>query len=139
MDQHGFTLSLEELKQVVANNDKQRFAFSEDLSMIRANQGHSVKVELDFAEQRPPAILFHGTAVRNLGSIQAKGLLKGKRHHVHLSADEATALKVGLHYGKPVILKIQALHMHDQGIPFLLSENGVWLTQYVAPQFIEFP
>ena len=139
MDQHGFTLSLEELKQVVANNDKQRFAFSEDLSMIRANQGHSVKVELDFAEQRPPAILFHGTAVRNLGSIQAKGLLKGKRHHVHLSADEATALKVGLRYGKPVILKIQALHMHDQGIPFLLSENGVWLTQYVAPQFIEFP
>ncbi|MEM9983769.1 MAG: RNA 2'-phosphotransferase, partial [Bacteroidota bacterium] len=127
------------LKQVVTNNNKQRFAFSEDYAMIRANQGHSVQVELDLVEQRPPAILFHGTATKNVASIQEKGLLKRQRHHVHLSSDEVTALKVGRRYGQPVILKVEALQMYEQGIPFLLSQNGVWLTEYVAPKFIAFP
>ena len=110
---HGRAITLAELQFVVANNDKQRFSFSADGSLIRANQGHSIEVELGYAPATPPATLYHGTAECFMGSIKAKGLLKGRRHHVHLSADEATAIKVGQRHGKPVVLQVQAGVMHD--------------------------
>lgn len=131
-----FPLTLGQLKQVVENNDKKRFAFSNDFSRIRANQGHSVTVDLDLPEQVPPATLYHGTAKKNLDSIQENGLVKGERHHVHLSIDKQTALKVGQRYGKPVILTIRAEDMYKNGFKFYLSENGVWLTEHVPAIYI---
>ncbi|MCE7993616.1 MAG: RNA 2'-phosphotransferase [Roseivirga sp.] len=132
-------LTLKELKEVVDTNDKKRFAFSDDFTMIRANQGHSISVDLKLEEKTPPGLLYHGTAVQNLGSIKGQGLIKGQRHHVHLSADQETALKVGGRHGKPVILTISAMNMYQSGIKFYQSENGVWLTDHVAVQFISFP
>lgn len=130
-------LTLEKLKTVVENNDKKRFIFSADFKKIRANQGHSVNVDLEFQEVKPPAILYHGTATRNLRSIKTKGLLKGKRHHVHLSADPETAKKVGMRYGKPVVLEIDTGQMQKDGLKFFRSKNGVWLTEYVSPEYIK--
>ena len=136
-DAHGFAISLEELKAVVANNDKKRFSFSEDAAFIRANQGHSIDIELEYRPTEPPAILYHGTAEQFLNSIMERGLLKGKRHHVHLSKDVATALKVGQRHGKPAVLRINSGRMHQEGQEFYLSENGIWLTEYVPPRYIE--
>jgi len=134
----GTKLSYEDLKEVVINDNKQRFSFSEDFKKIRANQGHSLDVNLDFLEKEPPEILYHGTALKNIQSIKLKGITKRSRHHVHLSTDFETALIVGKRYGKPVVLKILAKQMFERGIIFKVSENGVWLTDYVAPEFIEF-
>ena len=136
MKRNGRGLSVEQIKEVVANNDKKRFAFSPDFKRIRANQGHSLQVDLDLKEKAPPEWLYHGTTERNLDSIIEKGILKGKRHHVHLSPDEATAKKVGSRHGKPVVLPVEAGAMHQQGIKFYLSENGVWLTEHVAAEYI---
>lgn len=132
-------LTFEEVKEVVDTNDKKRFAFSDDFTMIRANQGHSLKVDLKLEEKTPPGLLYHGTAVQNLDSIKAQGLVKGQRHHVHLSADKETAVKVGGRHGKPVVLTIAAMNMYQSGVKFYQSENGVWLTDQVAVQFIEVP
>lgn len=135
-DAHGFSISLEELKAVVANNDKKRFSFSEDASLIRANQGHSIDVELGYRPTQPPAILYHGTAERFLNSIIERGLTKGSRRHVHLSKDVATALKVGRRHGKPAVLRVNSGQMHRDGHEFYMSENGVWLVEYVPPGYI---
>jgi putative RNA 2'-phosphotransferase len=134
---HAFPISMEELKRVVETNDKKRFAFSEDETRIRASQGHSVEVDLQYEPAVPPEILFHGTAERFLASIQAQGLLKGKRHHVHLSRDILTALKVGQRYGKPVLLQVKSGEMHREGQLFFISTNGVWLTDHVPPAHLE--
>lgn len=131
-------LTFEELKEVVDTNDKKRFAFSDDFTMIRANQGHSLKVDLKLEEKTPPGLLYHGTAIQNLDSIKEQGLIKGQRHHVHLSADKETAVKVGGRHGKPVVLTIASMNMYQSGITFYRSENGVWLTDHVAVQFIDF-
>ena len=139
INNNDFKLTLDELKSVVENNDKKRFLFSPDFSKIRANQGHSIKVDLELTEKIPPENLFHGTAEKNLQSIKGKGLIKGQRHHVHLSADKETAYKVGQRYGNPIILIIKANQMQEQGLKFYQSENGVWLTDTVSPHFIEFP
>ena len=133
----GEPLSRDVLQEVVANNDKKRFAFNEDLTLIRANQGHSVTVELGYEAKEPPLVLFHGTASKNLESIKSQGLVRGSRHHVHLSADETTAKKVGQRHGSPVVLVVKAKEMHDAGHAFLLSENGVWLTDAVPTRFIK--
>ena len=117
---------------------QQRFSFSSDNKRIRANQGHSFEVDLGLVAQKPPEILFHGTATRNIDSIKEKGLVKGKRHHVHLSTNEETAREVGKRNGVPVVLKVQAGQMHKDGIAFYLSENRVWLTQSVPAAYIEF-
>jgi putative RNA 2'-phosphotransferase len=130
--------SLEDLKRVVRENDKQRFHLSEDNARIRANQGHSIAVEHLLTEKQPPEVLFHGTTEKNLASIKSKGLLKMKRHHVHLSADTETAKKVGSRHGKPVILRINAAAMHQNGHAFFISKNGVWLTDHVPSAFIGF-
>jgi putative RNA 2'-phosphotransferase len=135
---HGTRITREELDDVVKNNNKQRFAISEDGTRIRASQGHSTDVELGYAPSSPPDILFHGTATRNLASIRAEGLLKGKRHHVHLSSDSATATQVGSRHGNPVVLIVRAGDMPAAGHEFFLSANGVWLTEHVPATFIDF-
>jgi putative RNA 2'-phosphotransferase len=139
-NRRGKSLSRELIDRVVAENDKQRFSISADGTRIRANQGHSLRdIDLSLTPQIPPEVLFHGTVERFLDSIRQQGLQKRSRNHVHLSPDQETATKVGMRRGKPIILRIHACKMHDQGIEFFLSENGVWLTDHVALEFIEFP
>jgi len=134
----GRVISMEQLCEVVQTNDKKRFEFSPDRLRIRASQGHSVDVELGYQSATPPEVLYHGTADRNIGSIRRQGLLKGQRHHVHLSLDAATATNVGQRYGRPVVLRIAAAAMHAAGMEFFVSTNGVWLTDHVPPQYIQF-
>jgi putative RNA 2'-phosphotransferase len=124
------------LERVVAENDKQRFAFSEDGSRIRASQGHSIDVDLQLRAAEPPAVLYHGTASRFLKSILASGLRAGARHHVHLSADRETATRVGARHGFPAVLVVDAARMHADGIAFYQSDNGVWLTGDVKPSYL---
>lgn len=131
-------LSIEALKIVVAQNDKQRFAFNEDFSKIRANQGHSIGVDLELQPVSPPDILYHGTATQNLLSIRKKGLIKGSRQHVHLSKDTETAKKVGTRHGFPAVLQVKAGEMHAAGFTFYCSDNGVWLTDNVPSQYLIF-
>src|SRR5579864_4688475 len=133
----GFPITYDELIECVETNDKKRFALNAAGDLIRANQGHSVEVDLQLEEKQPPAVLYHGTVERFLASIMAEGLKKGKRHHVHLSKDTDTARKVGARRGKPVILRVDAGKMHSQGFKFFLSVNGVWLTDAVPPSFLK--
>lgn len=139
MGRHDHPLTRDQLDFVVAHCEKQRFAFSEDRARIRASQGHSVEVELGYAPATPPDLLYHGTVDRFLPSIRAAGLIKGKRHHVHLSRDVETAAKVGDRRGKAEILTIDAKSMSADGLAFFVSDNGVWLTDHVPPQYITFP
>jgi putative RNA 2'-phosphotransferase len=134
---HGFPLTENELEAVVAGSDKQRFSFSDNRLLIRANQGHSVNVDLGYQPIAPPEELYHGTVNRFLMSILDNGLSKGKRHHVHLSADLGTAQKVGARRGVPVILRVMSGRMHRDGYLFFRSENGVWLTDKVPPEYLE--
>jgi len=138
VNQKGIRLDFATLQIVVDTNDKKRFAFSDDQSRIRASQGHTIEVDLNLPPQVPPAVLFHGTAVKYLPEIKEKGLYKMDRQHLHLSAEEGTAQNVGGRHGKPVVLVIQALAMHEKGYSFYLSDNGVWLTDHVPPAFIDF-
>ena len=132
----GFAISYDELIACVETNDKQRFAFDDTGDRIRANQGHSVEVDLQLQEAVPPDVLYHGTVERFLDSILAEGLIKGKRHHVHLSRDMETARRVAARRGKPVILQVDAARMDAQGFKFFLSANGVWLTDTVPATFL---
>jgi putative RNA 2'-phosphotransferase len=127
-------ITLDELREVVAKNNKQRFGWSADGTRIRANQGHSVSVNLQLPAQTPPDVLYHGTASQNLETILREGLRPMRRHHVHLSRDVETARTVGARHGKPVVLEVDAASMHFSGLQFLQSENGVWLTDHVPPQ-----
>ena len=131
-------LTLENLKRIVETNDKKRFVFSEDGKRIRASQGHSLQVDLQLKEAVPPHQLFHGTALKNLDSIKKEGLLKGQRHHVHLSADRQTAQRVGARYGKPGVIRVNAAAMHQDHFLFFQSENGVWLTEAVPSRYLDF-
>jgi putative RNA 2'-phosphotransferase len=128
--------SFEDLEEVVETNNKKRFAFNEDKTMIRASQGHSIDIDLALKAVQPPDFLYHGTADSNISSIFEKGIEKRNRQHVHLSADKETATKVGMRHGKPIILTIRTKEMFDNGIPFYLSANGVWLTDFVDAKYI---
>lgn len=132
----GHALDRATLERIVAESDKQRFKLSDDGMRIRANQGHSVEVQLELAPQQPPEILFHGTVAKFLAAIRRDGLIRGSRHHVHLSADLDTAQKVGQRRGKPIVLRVRAGEMARGGAEFFLSENGVWLTEHVPPEFL---
>jgi len=132
---HGYTMEL--LDEIVETNNKKRYEFSEDKTRIRARQGHSVEVDVELKEMTPPAILYHGTAEATVPAIMKEGIIKGTRLHVHLSATAETALNVGKRHGKPVVLKVNAKQMHEDGIRFYLSNNGVWLTEYVGAEYIE--
>jgi putative RNA 2'-phosphotransferase len=132
----GFRLTREELDEVVARNDKQRFSFDEDGTRIRANQGHSTEVDLQLEPQTPPDILYHGTAGDSLPTILEDGLKRMARHHVHLSATAPTARTVGARHGAPVVLVVDAAALHRAGITFYRSANGVWLVDAVPPEFL---
>jgi len=139
VNRHGVALTPEQLKHIVATSDKKRFAFSEDGLCIRASQGHSVEIDLQYPPQTPPEVLYHGTAVRFLDNIRQHGLLKMERHDVHLSAETKITVQVGGRHGRPALLTIRAGDMHRAGFIFRCSANGVWLVDHVPPQFIEFP
>ena len=134
---HGFRFSREELDHVVATNDKRRFAV--EGTRIRASQGHTVEVDLGLAPAVPPPYLYHGTVARNLEAIRADGLRAMDRHDVHLSADRATATRVGARRGRPVVLSVDAAAMHRDGHVFRVSANGVWLTGSVPGRYLRFP
>lgn len=139
VNSHGVTLTLDQLKHVVATSDKKRFAFSDDGQRIRASQGHSIEVDLQYPPQTPPEILYHGTATRFLDGIRQHGLQKMERHDVHLSAETKVTVQVGGRHGKPALLTIRAGDMHRASFVFRCSANGVWLVNHVPPQFIQFP
>ncbi len=133
---HDFPLSPAELREVVEGSDKQRFAFDPTGTMIRANQGHSVDVDLGLSPTPPPEELFHGTGAGAVESILATGLERRARHHVHLSPDEETARRVGMRHGRPVVLRVAAGEMARAGHAFYVSANGVWLVDSVPPEYL---
>lgn len=134
---HGTKITEEIVREVVKKNDKQRFTISSDTLFIKANQGHSISVDLELREAVPPDLLYHGTVERFLKRIQSEGLLKMKRHHVHLSDSKDKARQVGMRRGKPIILKIAASLMYAEGSRFYVSPNDVWLTDIVPAKYIE--
>ena len=132
----GMPLSRAELDEVVARNNKQRFAFDESGTRIRASQGHSVPVDLELEPREPPATLYHGTGEGAVAAIQREGLRKMRRHHVHLSSDVATAVMVGRRHGRPVVFAVDAAAMRRADSTFFCSENGVWLVNAVPPTYL---
>ncbi|WP_371199263.1 RNA 2'-phosphotransferase [Flammeovirga sp. OC4] len=137
LEAYQHPITLQELEFLVENNNKKRFSFNEDKTMIRANQGHSVNVDLNLQPITPPSILYHGTAEKFLKSIREKGLIKKNRHHVHLSADIETARSVGQRHGKVVIFEVNTQKMLEEGVLFFKSENNVWLTDTVPFHFLK--
>jgi putative RNA 2'-phosphotransferase len=139
LDAHGWATTRKQLAEVVDTNDKQRFEWDLEGDRIRARQGHSVEVDLALPAVVPPDVLYHGTPVRNLGSILATGLDRRQRQHVHLSADVATAEKVGARRGEFVVLVVDAARMHADGHEFRVSTNGVWLVDAVPAAYVRAP
>lgn len=133
---HSFAIDFNELKEVVDRNDKKRFSFDATGNLIRANQGHSIEIDLQLKSAIPPDILYHGTGQRAIESIMAEGLCKMSRHHVHLSTDITTAYKVGKRHGSPVVFAINAATMHNNSYTFYCSDNGVWLVDRVSPEYL---
>lgn len=133
----GVNITRDELDEIVRTDNKGRYSYSDDGTKIRANQGHSVKVDLGFTPIQPPAVLYHGTASRFLDSINRDGLTPQTRQHVHLSAAFDTAVDVGRRHGRPVVLIIDAEKMYNEGVEFYRSENGVWLTNAVPAKYIK--
>lgn len=129
--------TMEMLEEIVRTDEKMRYSFNKDKTLIRANQGHSVPVDVELEEKEPPKHLYHGTGEKYVSSIEEKGLIPKSRLYVHLSSDYSTAEKVGARHGKPVIYRIQADEMYRDGYKFYLSVNGVWLTDKVPPQYFE--
>ena len=134
----GISFDIEALREIVANDEKGRYRFSDDGMRIRANQGHSVAVDVELTAQIPPPILFHGTARKFAQSIKADGLLPQNRLYVHLSEDLETALSVGARHGAPVVFQIDAAAMGEAGHIFYRSENGVWLCKGVPARYLSF-
>ena len=124
------------LEQIVAEDEKQRYSFNEDKTLIRANQGHSIPVDVELEEKQPPEILFHGTGEKYVSSINEQGLIPKSRLYVHLSGDEETAHKVGQRHGKPAIYKVKSGDMYRDGFKFFCSVNGVWLTKIVPVKYL---
>lgn len=133
---NAFPISRSELDEVVAENDKQRFSFDKSGTLIRANQGHSVEIDLQLEPAIPPDVLYHGTGHKAMELIQQHGLNKMSRHHVHLSPDIETARKVGARHGHPVVFTIDAAAMQRAGYTFYRSDNGVWLVDCVPSDYL---
>ena len=139
LNENGHKVNMYVLEDIVKNNDKKRFAFNEDKTMIRASQGHSVNVDLGLESLTPPTILYHGTAIDTVSLIKKSSDIRSmSRTHVHLSKDIETAFKVGKRHGKACVLIIEAEKMCDDGFKFFQSENGVWLTEIVPVEYIKF-
>lgn len=151
LDQHGWadvdelikgieknqTFSRELLEEIVRSDEKQRYSFNEDGTKIRANQGHSITVDLELQRKEPPEILWHGTAEKYAVSIDQMGLKPGNRMYVHLSSDEQTAEKVGRRHGEPVLYQVKSGEMYRRGFRFYQSVNGVWLTYMVPVEYLK--
>ncbi len=133
----GIKLDRPTLNHIVETNSKKRFAFNETFEKIRASQGHSIEIELGYVNEKPPAILFHGTAEKIVQSILANGLEKRNRQHVHLSSDLTTAMKVGQRHGKPFVFQVLAEQMYNDNFQFFISDNGVWLTDKVPTKYLK--
>ncbi|MDF2435110.1 MAG: putative 2-phosphotransferase [Mucilaginibacter sp.] len=133
----GLPVSPDELEEVVRTNSKQRFSFDATGTLIRANQGHSVEVDLQLAPRVPPDVLYHGTGERSVQAIQERGILKMSRQHLHLSSDVATARSVGARHGRPVVFAIHSAAMVRDGHLFYLSDNGVWLVEHVPCGYLQ--
>lgn len=131
----GRQIDMDTLERIVRENNKQRYSFNEDHTKIRANQGHSIRVDVELKETEPPQYLFHGTVSRFLPAIRKEGIRKMDRQYVHLSADFQTALAVGRRHGAPVVLTVDAAAMARDGVTFYLSANGVWQCEYVSPKY----
>ena len=134
----GIKLDRETLDYIVATNSKKRFAFNDTLDKIRTSQGHSVEIELDYQSQSPPEILYHGTCENSVQSIMETGIEKRGRQHVHLSSNMETAMQVGQRHGKPYVFKVLARQMYTDNFQFYLSDNGVWLTDYVPGKYLRY-
>ena len=130
-------LTMEDLERIVDEDEKQRYSFNEDKTLIRANQGHSVPVDVELEQVEPPEFLYHGTATKYEESIDREGLIPKSRLYVHLSGAEETARKVGIRHGKPVIYRIRSGEMHRDGYVFFRSVNGVWLIKAVPPMYMD--
>ena len=131
-----YPLDMEGLEEIVRTDEKQRYSFNEDKTLIRANQGHSIPVDVELEELVPPEILYHGTGEKYSASIDAHGLIPKSRLYVHLTADHDTAVKVGKRHGKPVVYEVAAGSMHQDGYSFYRSVNGVWLTKAVPRKYL---
>ena len=129
--------NMEILEEIVCTDEKQRYSFNEDKTLIRANQGHSIPVDVELEELVPPEILWHGTGEKYVSSIDKQGLIPKSRLYVHLSKDEETAINVGARHGKPVIYLVSAKKMYEDGHKFYRSVNGVWLTKSVPLQYLQ--
>lgn len=132
----GYDLDMETLEEIVRTDNKQRYSFNDNHTLIRANQGHSINVDVELEEKEPPETLFHGTGEKFVPSISEQGLVPKSRLYVHLSKDKETAEKVGARHGKPHIFLVKAGEMHRAGYKFYLSKNGVWLTKSVPKEFL---
>lgn len=130
-------LDMEGLERIVAEDEKQRYSFNEDKTLIRANQGHSIPVDVELEQVEPPEILYHGTATKYEEAIDQEGLIPKSRLYVHLSGDEETARKIGIRHGKPVIYRIKSGEMHRGGYVFYRSVNEVWLIKAVPVKYLE--
>ena len=126
----------EMLEEIVVTDDKGRYSFNEDKTLIRANQGHSVPVDVELEEVKPPDVLYHGSAIQYITSIREQGLIPKSRLYVHLSADRKTAQGVGMRHGVPVVWAIDTLAMYENGFKFYKSVNGVWLTKHVPVNYL---
>ena len=133
----GRKIDMKTLEEIVRTDNKGRYSFNENKTLIRANQGHSIPVDIEFKEVAPPDVLYHGTATKSLDSIKQQGIKSMSRLYVHLSKDLETAINVGDRHGKCVVLVIDTKKMSDDGIKFYLSENGVWLTKYIDWQYVK--
>lgn len=127
---------MEMLEEIVSTDNKQRYSFNDDKTLIRANQGHSIPVDVELKKAVPPEVLYHGTGEKYVTSINKEGLIPKSRLYVHLSKDEETALNVGKRHGRPVIYKVDAKRMTEEGYEFFLSVNGVWLTKAVPKEYL---
>lgn len=130
-------LDMKILEEIVATDDKQRYSFNEDKTKIRANQGHSIDVDVELEEAVPPEMLWHGTGIKYVKSIDAEGLISKSRLYVHLSSDPNTAIEVGKRHGTPAIYCVDALRMHEDGYKFYVSKNDVWLTKHVPTEYFK--
>lgn len=152
LDEHGWTdcealcaavrkrypgFAMEDMRKIVSEDEKQRYSFSTDGTRIRANQGHSIPVDVELSQCEPPRYLFHGTGEKSASAILQEGLKPMSRLYVHLSWDTETARKVGMRHGRPVIFRIDAERMYRDGYVFFLSSNQVWLTKAVPPEYLE--
>ncbi len=135
--QKSFDITPEMLDEIVRTDSKQRYAFNEDKSLIRANQGHSIPVDVELEEKEPPEFLWHGTGKKYVDSIDKQGLIPKSRLYVHLSVDDETAKKVGKRHGEPILYHVKAKQMYNDGYKFYLSVNGVWLTAEVPLKYLE--